>query len=53
MRARAGGLPLARSAAREALSAADDRIGWIPGYPEVGIVPDRDNLLARRLRAIA
>jgi tetratricopeptide (TPR) repeat protein len=42
----------ARIAARRALQAAGDRIGWIPGRPDVGIVPDEDNPLSRRLRAI-
>lgn len=43
----------ARDAAREALRAADQRVGWVPGYPDVGIVPAVDNQFCRRLRAIA
>ena len=43
----------AREAALEALRAADERVGWVPGHPDVGVVPAGDNPLMGRLRALA
>jgi tetratricopeptide (TPR) repeat protein len=43
----------ARQAAREALAAADIREGWIPGYPDVGVLPEGDSPVFDRLRALA
>ena len=48
-----GDMPSAREAAHKALAAREDRSGWIPGHPEVGVVPHVDDPLTQRLRAIA
>jgi predicted negative regulator of RcsB-dependent stress response len=42
----------ARAAARAALAAEAVEEGWIPGHPQVGIVPNRDNVLSARMREI-
>ena len=42
----------AQSAAELALGAEAVDVGWIPGFPDVGVVPG-DNPLSERLRAIA
>lgn len=43
----------ARRAAEQALVAEAVDIGWIPGFPDVGIVPTTDNALSQRVREIA
>jgi tetratricopeptide (TPR) repeat protein len=43
----------ARAAARLAMAAEAVRTGWIPGYPEVGVLPDGTNPLSARVREIA
>jgi tetratricopeptide (TPR) repeat protein len=42
----------AREAAARALQAESVRTGWIPGYPEVGVVPNTDSPLSREIRRI-
>jgi hypothetical protein len=42
----------AREAASRALQAESVRAGWIPGHPDVGIVPNSDNPLSREIRRI-
>lgn len=42
----------ARGAAERALAAEAVRTGWIPGFPEVGVVPNSDNAFSRDLRRI-
>ena len=43
----------AHAAAHRALAAEADQIGWIPGHPQVGVMPNSDNPLSKRIRAIA
>lgn len=43
----------AQQAARKALAAAAVETGWIPGHPDVGVVPKVDAPLFDRLREIA
>ena len=43
----------ARAAAERALAAEAVQVGWEPGHPQVGVVPNRDNPLSLRLREIA
>lgn len=42
----------ARAAAESALTAESVEAGWIPGYPDVGVVPNHDNVLSVRIREI-
>lgn len=42
----------AYTAARHALSAEAEEVGWIPGHPEVGVISNHDNPLSKRLREI-
>lgn len=42
----------AREAASRALQAESVRIDWIPGHPDVGVVPNTDNPLSREIRRI-
>ena len=48
-----GNHALARQAARKALAAEAVKEGWIPGYPDVGVVPANESPLLDRLRTIA
>lgn len=48
-----GEVELARRAAQTAMAAREARTGWIPGNPDVGVVPDGDDPLSQRVRAIA
>lgn len=48
-----GEVERAQRAARSAMSARGVRTGWIPGHPDVGVVPDGDDPLSKRVRAIA
>lgn len=43
----------AQQAARKALAAATVETGWIPGHPDVGVVPKVEAQLFGRLRSIA
>ena len=43
----------AQDAARKALEASATRVGWVPGHPDVGVVPEVEAPLFERLRAIA
>ena len=45
--------PSATAAATRALEAAEVTTGWIPGFPQVGVVPPGDHPLKQRLRTIA
>ncbi|RIX31479.1 YfgM family protein [Sphingomonas edaphi] len=40
------------AAARRALSAEAEEVGWIPGHPEVGVISNHDNPLSKRLREV-
>ena len=42
----------ARAAAECALAAEAVEEGWIPGHPDVGVVPNHDNVLSVRVREI-
>jgi tetratricopeptide (TPR) repeat protein len=44
---------IAAAAAKRALEAADVSAGWIPGFPQVGVVPPGDHPIKQRLRTIA
>lgn len=43
----------ARDAADRALAAASVEAGWIPGHPDVGVIPSLDNPLGKRVADIA
>ena len=42
----------ARRAGRNAMAAREVRTGWIPGHPDVGVIPEGDDPLSKRVRAI-
>lgn len=43
----------AREAAKRALDAASVRVGWVPGYPDIGLVPESPHPLRNHLVRIA
>ena len=47
-----GRMTEARGAAEKALAAEGVEEGWIPGYPDVGVVPNHKNVLSMRIREI-
>lgn len=48
-----GELALARGAAEMALPAEAVEVGWIPSFPDVGVVPNAESAMCKRIREIA